>query len=98
MLRGGRARSQNARVGILAYWWEGLRQLIQYRFPEMRVAGGGEDLRATLVVIGRTVNYGGPFKITTGANLFEDSRLERAESPARQECRFQAYLLRHVFH
>jgi len=22
--------------------------------------------------VGRTVNYGGPFKITTGANLFED--------------------------
>src|SRR5580700_8418524 len=61
------------RAGILAYWWEGLRQLIQYRFPEMRVAGGGPDLRATLVVIGRTVNYGGPFKITTGASLFEDS-------------------------
>jgi diacylglycerol kinase family enzyme len=61
------------RAGILAYWWEGLRQLFQYRFPEMRVAGGGTDMRATLVVIGRTVNYGGPFKITTGASLFEDS-------------------------
>src|SRR6202050_2868810 len=61
------------RAGILAYWWEGLRQLIQYRFPEMRVAGGGQDLRATLVVIGRTVHYGGPFKLTTRANLFEDS-------------------------
>jgi len=23
--------------------------------------------------VGRTVNYGGPFKITTGASLFEDS-------------------------
>jgi len=61
------------RAGIFAYWWEGLRQLMQYRFPEMRVAGGGHDMRATLVVIGRTVNYGGPFKITIGASLFEDS-------------------------
>ena len=29
--------------------------------------------RAKFIVIGRTAHYGGPFKITTGASLFEDS-------------------------
>ncbi len=61
------------KAGILAYWLEGMRQLFQYGFPEMRVHSNGEQRRATSVIVGRTVNYGGPFKITTGANLFEDS-------------------------
>jgi diacylglycerol kinase family enzyme len=61
------------KAGILAYWLEGMRQVFKYGFPEMRVHSNGEERRATIVVVGRTVNYGGPFKITTGANLFEDS-------------------------
>jgi len=61
------------RAGVLAYWAEGVRQIIRYDFPEIRIHSAGQERRATLVVVGRTVNYGGPFKITTGANLFEDS-------------------------
>ncbi len=61
------------KAGILAYWVEGMRQVFKYGFPEMRVHSNGEERRATIVVVGRTVNYGGPFKITTGADLFEDS-------------------------
>jgi diacylglycerol kinase family enzyme len=60
-------------AGIFAYWAEGFRQLFSYGFPEMRVRSGGKDRTATIIVVGRTVHYGGPFKITTGANLFEDS-------------------------
>jgi diacylglycerol kinase family enzyme len=60
-------------AGILAYWAEGIRQLIRYPFPEFLVCSAGEERRATTIVVGRTVNYGGPFKITTNANLFEDS-------------------------
>jgi diacylglycerol kinase (ATP) len=60
-------------AGILAYWAEGLKQLFRYDFPEMWVHSGGQERRATIVVIGRTAHYGGPFKITTGASLFEDS-------------------------
>ncbi len=60
-------------AGILAYWFEGLRQLFQYDFPEIRVRSGGQERRATIIVVGRAANYGGPFKITTGASLFEDS-------------------------
>ena len=62
------------RVGVGAYWAEGFRQFFQYGFPEMRVHSGGKERSATIIVIGRTVNYGGPFKNrTTGASLFEDS-------------------------
>jgi diacylglycerol kinase (ATP) len=59
-------------TGMLAYWFEGFRQLFQYNFPEIRVRRGHEDRRATIIVVGRTVHYGGPFKITTGADLFKD--------------------------
>src|SRR6202041_124410 len=48
------------RAGILAYWLEGMRQVFKYGFPEMRVHSNGEERRATIVVVGRTVNYGGP--------------------------------------
>jgi len=61
------------RAGVLAYWAEGIRQLVRYDFPEMRVRSDGQEHLASILVVGRTVNYGGPFKITTGANLFEDS-------------------------
>lgn len=61
------------RTGELAYWAEGLRQFFQYSFPEMRIRSKDGERSATLVVAGRTAHYGGPFKITTGANLYEDS-------------------------
>ncbi len=61
-----------SKSGILDYWLEGVRQLFRYRFPEMRITSGARDLMATLIVVGRTQNYGGPFCITTEANLLED--------------------------
>lgn len=60
-------------AGILAYWAEGARQLFRYDFPEMKVRSGGRERRATIVVVGRTAHYGGPFKITTGASLYDNS-------------------------
>ncbi|HKW57225.1 MAG TPA: diacylglycerol kinase family protein [Candidatus Acidoferrum sp.] len=60
------------RVGILAYWWQGLRQVFRYKFPRFRVKTPAETIDASLVAVGRTQNYGGPFKITTRASLFED--------------------------
>ena len=61
-----------ARVGILAYWWQGVREVLRYTFPRFRVRTGDRQMEATLVVVGRTKNYGGPFKITDRADLFED--------------------------
>ncbi|HXQ26358.1 MAG TPA: diacylglycerol kinase family protein [Candidatus Acidoferrales bacterium] len=60
-------------AGILAYWAEGFRQVFQYGFPEIRVSSAGQERMVTLLVAGRTAHYGGPFKITTGASLFENS-------------------------
>ena len=61
------------KAGILAYWSEGARQFFSYTFPEMKILSDARERRATFVVLGRTAHYGGPFKITTGASLFEDS-------------------------
>jgi diacylglycerol kinase family enzyme len=61
-----------ARVGILAYWWQGAYEVFRYKFPHFRVVSGGQKLDASLLVVGRTKNYGGPFKITTGADLYEN--------------------------
>ena len=61
-----------ARVGILAYWWQGAREIFRYKFPHFRVVTGDQKLDASLVVVGRTKHYGGPFKITTRADLYED--------------------------
>src|ERR1700731_4136837 len=58
-----------ARVGILAYWWQGVREVLRYTFPRFRVRAGERQMEATLVVVGRTKNYGGPFKITDQADL-----------------------------
>jgi diacylglycerol kinase (ATP) len=60
-------------TGVFAYWVEGFRQLLTYEFAEIRVHSCGRERKATIIVVGRTVHYGGPFKITTGADLFEDS-------------------------
>jgi diacylglycerol kinase (ATP) len=48
-----------ARVGILAYWWQGAREVLRYTFPRFRVRTGDRQMEATLVVVGRTKNYGG---------------------------------------
>jgi len=61
------------RAGQLAYWVEGFKQLFTYNFPLMRIESCERTVDASLVVVGRSAEYGGPFKITTGASLYEDS-------------------------
>ncbi len=61
-----------ARLGILAYWWQGAREVFRYSFPHFRIVISDQKLDASLVIVGRTKNFGGPFKITTGADLFEN--------------------------
>jgi diacylglycerol kinase (ATP) len=62
-----------ARVGILAYWWQGAREVFRYKFPHFRVVTGEQKLNVSLVVVGRTKNYGGPFRITDEADLYADN-------------------------
>jgi diacylglycerol kinase (ATP) len=80
-----------ARVGILAYWWQGAREVLRYTFPRFRVRTGDHQLEATLVVVGRTKNYGGPFKITDQADLFED-RFEVMALTTQSGFRYLSYL------
>ena len=61
-----------ARLGILAYWWQGAYEAFRYSFPRFRILVADQKLDASLAIVGRTKNYGGPFKITTNADLFED--------------------------
>jgi diacylglycerol kinase (ATP) len=59
------------RAGVLAYWMEGAKQLWRYKFPQFRVTTAqNKEILATLVIVGRTKHYGGPFRITRGADLF----------------------------
>jgi diacylglycerol kinase (ATP) len=81
-----------ARVGILAYWWQGAREVFRYKFPHFRViTAGDQNMDATLVVVGRTKHYGGPFKITTGADLYED-KFEIMALSTQSGLRYLSYL------
>jgi diacylglycerol kinase (ATP) len=64
--------SLKLKAGVLAYWLEGAKQLFKYNFPKFRMKTETGEYDATLAVIGRTKHYGGPFRITTGADLFGD--------------------------
>ena len=83
------------RAGILAYWQEGFRQLSRYDFPlfhtMMAGPGNGDGIDASLVIVGRTKNYGGPFKITTEADLLRPE-FELAFVTTRSAWRYIAYL------
>jgi YegS/Rv2252/BmrU family lipid kinase len=81
------------KAGILAYWQEGLRQLTRYDFPLFRtsMAGNAIDIDASLVIVGRTKHYGGPFKITTEADLLQPE-FELAFVTTRSAWRYLAYM------
>ena len=80
-----------SRVGILAYWWEGAREVFRYKFPHFRVTSGNRKINASLVIVGHTKNYGGPFKITTEADLFEN-QFEILTLATRSGFRYLSYL------
>jgi diacylglycerol kinase (ATP) len=81
------------KAGILAYWQEGFRQLTRYDFPlfNTTMAGNAIDVDASLVIVGRTKHYGGPFKITTEADLLQP-QFELAFVTTRSAWRYIAYL------
>jgi diacylglycerol kinase (ATP) len=79
------------KAGILAYWQEGFRQLSRYEFPLFRTMMADGPIDASLVVVGRTKHYGGPFKITTEADLMRPE-FELAFVTTRSAWRYIAYL------
>lgn len=80
-----------ARLGILAYWWQGAREVFRYKFPHFRVVIDGQAADSSLVIVGRTKHYGGPFKITTLADLYED-KFEVLTLETRSGLRYLSYL------
>jgi diacylglycerol kinase (ATP) len=80
-----------ARLGILAYWWQGAREVFRYKFPHFRVSISGQAVDSSLVIVGRTKHYGGPFKITTLADLYED-KFEVMTLSTRSGFRYLSYL------
>jgi YegS/Rv2252/BmrU family lipid kinase len=79
------------RAGIIAYWQEGFQQLTRYKFPRFRVTTGERSIDATLVIVGRTKHYGGPFMITTEADL-QTPQFELAFVTTRSAWRYLAYM------
>jgi len=83
------------KAGILAYWQVGFFQLWRYDFPLFHTridgAGNGDGIDASLVIVGRTKHYGGPFKITTEAGLLQPE-FELAFVTTRSPWRYLAYL------
>ena len=79
------------KAGILAYWQEGFRQLASYKFPLFRTMMADGPIDASLVIVGRTKHYGGPFKITTEADLLRPE-FELAFVTTRSAWRYIAYL------
>lgn len=77
--------------GTWAYWAEGFRQLTQYSFPRFRATAGDRTIEATLIVVGRTKHYGGPFRITTEADL-HDNQFEVMLCTARGPFTYLGYL------
>jgi len=79
------------KTGTVAYWVEGFHQLVRNSFPRFRVTDGGETTEATLMIVGRTKRYAGPFSITTGADLFS-SEFEVALFQTQSALRYLSYL------
>jgi diacylglycerol kinase (ATP) len=80
-----------AKLGIIAYWWQGAREAIQYKFPRFNVRTKDQTIEASLVIVGRTKHYGGPFKITTEAGLYQD-QFELAVLTTQSGLRYLSYL------
>jgi len=80
-----------ARMGILAYWWQGAREIFRYDYPHFRVVMDGQSSDSSLVIVGRTKHYGGPFKITTLADLYEN-KFEVMTLSTRSGLRYLSYL------
>jgi diacylglycerol kinase (ATP) len=56
-----------------------------------RVTTKEQTIEGSLVIVGRTKNYGGPFKITTEADLYED-QFELAVLTTQSGLRYLSYL------
>ncbi len=80
-----------AKMGIFAYWWQGAMEVLQYKFPMFRVTTQEQTIEGSLVIVGRTKHYGGPLKIPTEADLYDD-QFELAVLTTQSGLRYLSYL------
>jgi diacylglycerol kinase (ATP) len=78
-------------LGEGAFWIAGFKQLFQYDFPSFQLIMDGSVENATFVVISKAKNYGGPFQITSRADLFSD-QFDICLFQSRNRWRYLGYL------
>jgi YegS/Rv2252/BmrU family lipid kinase len=78
-------------LGEGSFWIAGFKQLFQYDFPSFRLIIDGKAEYATFAVISKAKNYGGPFQITTQADLFSD-QFDVCLFQSRNRWRYLSYL------
>ena len=78
-------------TGQLAFWVEAVRQFATYRYPRFRVIADGMSREATMLIVGRTRHYGGPFHITTKADL-HGNEFEAMACATRSSMRYLSFL------
>ena len=60
------------KLGEGSFWITGFKQLLRYHFAPFDLFINGKRYSATFAVISKARNYGGPFQITSQADLFSD--------------------------
>ncbi|MDE3135483.1 MAG: diacylglycerol kinase family lipid kinase [Acidobacteriota bacterium] len=93
---GSMVYSVNSRLkqatGTLAYWLAGLGHFFTYPLIPFRVAVDDHSFQAAQVIVGRTKHYGGPFRITPGADLLSD-RFQAAVFTTTSRFRYPAHMV-----
>ena len=64
--------SLKRKLGEASFWIAGFGQLLRYHFAPFDLVINGKGYSATFAVISKAKNYGGPFQITSQADLFSD--------------------------
>ena len=78
-------------LGEGSFWVAGFKQLFQYDFPSFQLFIDGKVEYATFAVISKAKNYGGPFQITSRADLFSDE-FDVCLFQSRNRWRYLSYL------
>jgi diacylglycerol kinase (ATP) len=59
-------------LGVVAYGWEALRQVLRYSFPSIACRTEDGEIRATFAIVQRTERYAGWLHLAPGASVFTD--------------------------
>jgi YegS/Rv2252/BmrU family lipid kinase len=77
-------------LGIFAYGWEGLRQVLRYGFAPFLCRLGDREIRVTFAAVHRAQRYAGWVRMAPGADVFGD-RLSVCTFTSRARARYFLY-------